>query len=183
VCWHRAFPPCVPVPAGPPLARAEARLQRNPAATQPPSARGIEAAALTPPHACAFPRSLGQAAVSITPTAPRVWRTPPAAGARSSPARRAASAAQRCAATAPPQNRMSALTRALLPARCGNDPYHAGGYGFTLQGDHNVRLRAPRPRARAVPRPQCARARKCMRSHASPCVRPFCAPGSQPVLG
>ena len=23
--------------------------------------------------------------------------------------------------------------------RCGNDPYHAGGYGFTLQGDHNVR--------------------------------------------
>jgi len=30
---------------------------------------------------------------------------------------------------------------------CGNDPYHAGGYGFTLQGDHNVRPCAAWPPA------------------------------------
>jgi hypothetical protein len=35
-------------------------------------------------------------------------------------------------------------SRAHAARRCGNDPFHAGGYGFTLQGDHNVR---PRRRA------------------------------------
>ena len=96
----------------------------------------VRAAAAASSHA----KSAPQPAASTTPTARRARRTPPAAGARASTQRHSLAPAR----ASRQQRHLPASARGGSPARaparrCGNDPYHAGGYGFTLQGDHNVR--------------------------------------------